>query len=149
MPGCGKTSVAAELAHLTGKEVVDADAEIVAQAGMSIPDIFAQSGEAAFRRLETQVLEQLGKRSGIILSTGGGCVTRQENYPFLHQNGQIFWLKRDIAALPTDGRPISQTTDLNKLFECRRPLYEAFADEIIENNGTLADAAEKILEKLL
>ena len=149
MPGCGKTSVAAELAHLTGKEVVDADAEIVAQAGMTIPEIFVKSGEAAFRRLETQVLEQLGKRSGIILSTGGGCVTRQENYPLLHQNGQIFWLKRDIATLPTDGRPISQTTDLNKLFECRRPLYEAFADEIIENNGTLADAAEKILEKLL
>ena len=149
MPGCGKTSVAAKLAHLTGKEVVDADAEIVAQAGMTIPEIFAKSGEAAFRRLETQVLEQLGKRSGIILSTGGGCVTRQENYPSLHQNGRIFWLKRDIAALPTDGRPISQTTDLNKLFECRRPLYEAFADEIIENNGTLADAAEKILEKLL
>lgn len=149
MPGCGKTSVAAELAHLTGKEVVDADAEIVAQAGMTIPEIFAKSGEAAFRRLETQVLEQLGKRSGIILSTGGGCVTSPENYPFLHQNGRIFWLKRQIAALPTDGRPISQTTDLNKLFECRRPLYEAFADEIIENNGTLADAAEKILEKLL
>ena len=149
MPGCGKTSVAAELAHLTGKEVVDADAEIVAQAGMTIPEIFVKSGEAAFRRLETQVLEQLGKRSGIILSTGGGCVTRQENYPLLHQNGQIFWLKRDIATLPTDGRPISQTTDLNKLFESRRPLYEAFADEIIENNGTLADAAEKILEKLL
>lgn len=149
MPGCGKTSVAAELAHLTGKEVVDADAEIVAQTGMTIPEIFAKSGEAAFRRLETQVLEQLGKRSGIILSTGGGCVTRPENYPLLHQNGRIFWLKRDIAILPTDGRPISQTTDLNKLFECRRPLYEAFADEIIENNGTLADAAEKILEKLL
>ena len=149
MPGCGKTSVAAELAHLTGKEVVDADAEIVAQAGMTIPEIFAKSGEAAFRRLETQVLEQLGKRSGIILSTGGGCVTRPENYPLLHQNGRIFWLKRDIAILPTDGRPISQATDLNKLFECRRPLYEAFADEIIENNGTLADAAEKILEKLL
>lgn len=149
MPGCGKTSVAAELARLTGKEVVDADAEIVKAAGMSIPEIFAQGGEEAFRKLETEVLSQLGKRSGIILSTGGGCVTKQENYPLLHQNGRIFWLKRSIAALPTDGRPISQSTDLNKLFEIRRPLYEAFADEIIENSGTLTDAAGKILEKLL
>lgn len=149
MPGCGKTSVATELARLTGKEVVDADAEIVKTAGMSIPEIFTQGGEEAFRKLETEVLSQLGKQSGIILSTGGGCVTRQENYPLLHQNGRIFWLKRDIAALPTDGRPISQSSDLNKLFEIRRPLYEAFADEIIENNGTLADAAGKILEKLL
>ena len=149
MPGCGKTSVATELARLTGKDVVDADAEIVKTAGMSIPEIFEQGGEEAFRKVETKVLEQLGKRSGIILSTGGGCVTRQENYPLLHQNGRIFWLRRDIAALPTDGRPISQSSDLNKLFEIRRPLYEAFADEIIENNGTLADAAGKILEKLL
>ena len=149
MPGCGKTSVAAELARLTGKEVVDADAEIVKAAGMSIPQIFAQGGEKAFRTVETTVLEQLGKRSGIILSTGGGCVTKQENYPLLHQNGRIYWLKRDIATLPTDGRPISQTTDLNKLFEIRSPLYEAFADEIIENNGTLEAAAGKILEKLL
>lgn len=149
MPGCGKTGVAAELARCTGKEAVDADAEIVAAAGMSIPEIFAQGGEDAFRKLETQVLEQLGKRSGIILSTGGGCVTRKENYPLLHQNGTVFWLQRDIAALPTDGRPISQTTDLNALYEIRRPLYEAFADQLIENNGTLADAANQILGRSL
>lgn len=149
MPGCGKTSVAAELSRLTGKEVVDADAEIVAAAGRSIPEIFAQEGEEAFRKLETTILQQLGKRSGIILSTGGGCVTRKENYPLLHQNGRIFWLQRDISALPTDGRPISQKSDLNELYEIRRPLYEAFADEVIENNGTLADAANQILGRSL
>ena len=149
MPGCGKTSVAAELSRLTGKEVVDADAEIVAAAGRSIPEIFAQEGEEAFRKLETTVLQQLGKRSGIILSTGGGCVTRKENYPLLHQNGRIIWLQRDISALPTDGRPISQKSDLNELYEIRRPLYEAFADEVIENNGTLADAANQILGRSL
>ena len=149
MPGCGKTSVAAELSRLTGKEVVDADAEIVAAAGMTIPEIFAQGGEDAFRKLETTVLQQLGKRSGIILSTGGGCVTRKENYPLLHQNGRIIWLQRDISALPTDGRPISQKSDLNELYEIRRPLYEAFADEVIENNGTLADAANQILGRSL
>lgn len=149
MPGCGKTSVAAELARQTGKEVVDADAQIVAEAGMSIPEIFAQGGEEAFRKLETKVLDQLGKRSGIILATGGGCVIRKENYPLLHQNGRIFWLQRDIASLPTEGRPISQTTDLNTLYEFRRPLYEAFADQIIENNGSIQDAAEKILGRSL
>lgn len=145
MPGCGKSTVAKVLSQLTGKEVVDADAQIVATAGMSIPEIFAQGGEDAFRKLETQVLTQLGKRSGIILATGGGCVTRPENYPLLHQNGQIFWLKRDIGVLPTDGRPISQSTDLERLYEMRRPLYEAFADHVIDNNGTVQEAAEKIL----
>ena len=145
MPGCGKSTVAKELSRLTGKEAVDADAQIVATAGMSIPEIFAQSGEDGFRNVETRVLAELGKRSGIILATGGGCVTRPENYPLLHQNGRIFWLKRDIKQLPTAGRPISQTTDLNKLYDVRRPLYEAFADHVIENNGTVQKAAEKIL----
>lgn len=149
MPGCGKSTVAQRLAQLTGKEVVDADAQIVATAGMSIPEIFAQGGEDAFRKIETQVLSELGKGSGIILATGGGCVTRSENYPLLHQNGTIFWLKRDINKLPTKGRPISQSTDLNKLYEIRRPLYDAFADHVIENDGSVQDAAEKILGRSL
>lgn len=149
MPGCGKSTVAKRLAQLTGREVVDADAQIVAAAGMSIPEIFAQGGEETFRKIETQVLAELGKRSGIILATGGGCVTRAENYPLLHQNGTIFWLKRDVAKLPAEGRPISQSTDLNQLYEARWPLYEAFADHVIENDGTLQDAAEKILGRSL
>lgn len=149
MPGCGKSTVAKALSRLTGKEVVDADAQIVATAGMSIPEIFARGGEEAFRKLETQVLAQLGKRSGIILATGGGCVTKPENYPLLHQNGQIFWLKRDTCQLPTNGRPISQSTDLGKLYEIRRPLYETFADRVIDNNGTVQEAAEKILGRSL
>ena len=149
MPGCGKSTVAKRLAQLTGKELVDADAQIVATAGMSIPEIFAQGGEEAFRKLETQVLAQLGKRSGIILATGGGCVTREQNYPLLHQNGRIIWLKRDIEKLPTNGRPISQANDLGKLYAARRPLYEAFADQVIDNNGTIQEAAEQILGRSL
>ena len=149
MPGCGKSTVAKRLAQLTGKELVDADAQIVATAGMSIPEIFAQGGEEAFRKLETQVLAQLGKRSGIILATGGGCVTREQNYPLLHQNGRIIWLKRDNEKLPTNGRPISQANDLGKLYAARRPLYEAFADQVIDNNGTIQEAAEQILGRSL
>ena len=72
---------------------------------MSIPEIFAQSGEETFRKLETEVLAEQGKRSGIILSTGGGCVTRPENYPLLHQNGTIFRLTRDLAKLQRRAGP--------------------------------------------
>ena len=146
MPGCGKSTVARLLAQRTGKEAVDADAEIEKAAGMSIPEIFARGGEAAFRETETRVLAELGKRSGIILATGGGCVTRKENYPLLHQNGQIFWLKRELSQLPTNGRPISQSTDLGQLYKARRPLYEAFADHAVLNHGTPEEAAEAILE---
>lgn len=84
--------------------MVECDAYIEQQAGKTIPEIFAEGGETAFRRLETEALRELGKRSGIILSTGGGCVTRSENYPLLHQNGTIFCLTRDLSRLPISGR---------------------------------------------
>lgn len=83
--------MARRLGERLGREVVECDAYIEQQAGKTIPEIFAEGGETAFRRLETEALRELGKRSGIILSTGGGCVTRSENYPLLHQNGTIFW----------------------------------------------------------
>ena len=147
MPGCGKSTVGQLLARQTGKCFVDADAEIVKSAGMSIPEIFNKQGEAGFRAWETKILQQLGQQSGLVIATGGGCVTREENYPLLHQNGTIFWLQRDIAALPTDGRPLSQTGSLQDMYQIRKPLYERFADRIILNNGTPENAAYRILEE--
>ena len=127
---------------------VDADAQIEALAGKSIPEIFARDGEEEFRRLETQVLADLGKQSGLILSTGGGCVTRERNYPLLHQNSRILWIRRDTASLPTAGRPLSQKTDPAVLYEQRRPLYEAFADAAVDNDGTQGETLTAILKLL-
>ena len=149
MPGSGKSTVAAALGKALGREVVEADALIAEKAGMSIPEIFAQSGEEGFRALETAVLSEQGKRSGIILSTGGGCVTRPENYPLLHQNGTIFCLTRSLSKLPTDGRPISQSTDLAQLYARRKPLYEQFADVTVSNDGPLESTLNTIKEALL
>lgn len=146
MPGCGKSTVAKALGEALGREVVEADALIAEKAGMTIPEIFAQQGEEGFRALETAVLAEQGKRSGIILSTGGGCVTREENYPLLHQNGTIFCLTRGLDKLPTDGRPISQSTDLAALYARRKPLYEHFADVTVSNDGPPADTLNVIME---
>ena len=146
MPGCGKSTVAARLHELTGRPVLDADERVAALAGKTIPEIFAESGEAGFRALETQALSELGKASGAILATGGGCVTREENYPSLHQNGTIFWLRRDTALLPREGRPLSQGADLQAMYEKRAPLYERFSDVIIQNDGTVDETARAILE---
>ena len=133
MPGCGKSSVGRLVAEQTGKIFVDMDAEIEKQAQKRIPRIFAEDGEAAFRALETQVLAEYGKQSGLVIATGGGCVTRVENYPLLHQNGRIFWLQRDIDKLPTDGRPLS--VNLEEMYRVRQPMYAAFAEVVINNNG--------------
>lgn len=149
MPGSGKTTVGKLLAKKTGKAFVDADAYLVEKAGKSIPEIFAESDEAGFRALETEVLAELGKQSGLILATGGGCVTQERNLPLLHQNGTLFWLQRDLTQLPVDGRPLSQGADLTKMYEIRKPMYQRFADYTADNNGdpeTTAEAIVNILE---
>ena len=145
MPGCGKTTVGQLLAEKTGRKFVDADKEIVRLAGKSIPEVFTEDGEGVFRNLETEVLAELGKRSGLVIATGGGCVTQERNYPLLHQNGTIFWLKRDLSNLPTDGRPLSQATSAEEMYRVRKPLYEAFSDHIVENSGDLNTAVNQIL----
>lgn len=145
MPGCGKSTVGEKLAEITGRPLVDLDVEIVKRAGKSIPEIFIAEGESGFRALETEVIQEFGKGSGQILATGGGCVTREENYPPLHQNGTIFYLLRDLKLLPTDGRPLSQANPLERLYRQRKPLYERFADHAVDNNGALADTVGEIL----
>ena len=124
MPGCGKSTIGKLLAEKTGKRFIDADEEVLKLAGKAIPDIFSQSGELGFRELETKILHTFGMKSGLVISTGGGCVTKKENYESLHQNGTIIWLQRDISSLPTDGRPLSITGDLEKIYLVREPIYE-------------------------
>lgn len=148
MPGSGKSTVGQILAESLGKRFVDADAAIEKKAGISIPEIFARSGEAGFRKFETQVLGELGKQSGLVIATGGGCVTRAENYPLLHQNGTIFCLNRRIDCLPIDGRPLSQSGKLEEMYRVRAPLYERFADCQIDNNGEPRAAAAQIIKAL-
>ncbi len=148
MPGCGKSSIAKALAQRTGRPVYDADEEIEKRTGKLIPEIFAEGGEEAFRALETEVLADLGKRSGAILSTGGGCVTRQENYPLLCQNSRIVWIQRDIGLLAKEGRPLSMAGDINQIYVKRKPFYESFADFSVVNDGTPESCAALICKEL-
>ena len=148
MPGCGKTTVGRALAGKLGRTFVDLDEEIVRRAGTSIPEIFAREGEAGFRERESALVREFGERTGLVVSTGGGVVTRRENYIPLKQNGLLLHLRRDPAALPTDGRPLSQATAPEELWRRRAPLYAAFADGEIDNNGTLAWTLEEIEKEM-
>ncbi len=148
MPGSGKSVVAQALGQRLHRPVIETDAEIVKSAGKSIPEIFERSGEAEFRRLETAEMQASGKLSERIISTGGGVVTVGENYQYLHQNGVIVWLERDTSKLPTDGRPISQKSNLKELYEKRKPMYERFADIKVTNDGTVYETVEKIIQEI-
>ena len=148
MPGCGKTTVGRALAEKLGRTFVDLDGEIVRRAGTSIPEIFAREGEAGFRERESALVRDFGARTGLVISTGGGVVTRPENRAPLRQNGVIFHLLRNPASLPTEGRPLSQATAPEELWRRREPLYAAFADRAIDNNGPLEEALEQIEKEL-
>lgn len=144
MPGCGKTTIGKLLARETGKQFVDADEALEARVGRKITDIIPTDGEAAFRCLETETLVELGKQSGFVIATGGGCVTQERNYPLLHQNGTILWLTRALDKLPTEGRPLSQTGKLQQMLATRQPMYRRFADAVIENDGTVEETLAQI-----
>ncbi len=148
MPGSGKTRVGEQIALLTGREHIDLDRALEERLGMPCADFIVERGEAAFREQETAALFDISKRSGLVLSTGGGVVTRDENYPLLHQNGEIFCLQRALERLPSAGRPVSQALGAQTIYAQRKPLYARFADAMIDNNGTPEAAAAQILEVL-
>ena len=135
MPGCGKTTVGRRLASLTGREFIDIDAEIVKAAGKTIPEIFADDGEAVFRALETQVTGEVCKKSGCIISCGGGVVTRPENRRLLRQNSTVVFIVRDIHSLATKGRPLSKTNSAEDLWNARSPMYKDWSDVKMLNTG--------------
>lgn len=148
MPGSGKTTVGRELAGMLGREFFDSDELIVDKAGCSIEEIFASGGEEEFRRIEHDVLEELTKMSGKVISTGGGSVTRPENVDLMHQNSAVVWLRRNIDELPTDGRPLSKANKLTEMYRIREPMYRAAASVVIDNEFSPAETAEKIREAL-
>lgn len=148
MPGCGKSTVGRALARRLGKEFLDLDQLVVEEARKSIPAIFAQEGEEAFRAMESRIVRRAGGRTGCVISTGGGVVTRRENYAPLHQNGVIVHLTRSLDLLPKAGRPVSQRTDPAALWRQREGLYRAFADAEADNNGPLEATLEQIEKEL-
>ena len=146
MPSSGKSTAGKKLAEVLGREFVDTDEVIVETAGMSIPEIFSRYGEEHFRKIEHEAVKQTAKRSGLIIATGGGVVTREENYLPLHENGKIVFIERDINELSTDGRPLSQKGNLQKMYEARLPLYLSFCDAKAQCENDVMKTVENILK---
>lgn len=151
MPGSGKTSVGRLLGQELGREFVDVDELIVRQAGCSISQIFADRGEAGFRRLEAEAVAELAKGSGMVIATGGGAVLQGENRRRLRQNGRLILLDRPLAQLlPTADRPLANDTDkMVKLYRERLPLYNSAADLTVKVEGPPQSVARSIIRSLL
>ncbi len=147
MPGCGKSTAGKNLAELTGRVLVDTDTVIEELTGKHPSEIIRESGEDAFRDIETQAVREISKRSGIVIATGGGIVKRSENIPLLRQNGKIFYLNCPTDELPvTPDRPLSSSrAAIEKLFLTRNLLYTLAADaevNVSHKNAPEVTAAE-------
>jgi len=135
MPGCGKTSVGASIAEMTGRDFIDADELIVKRTGRTAERIILDDGEEVFRKLESGILREICKKSGTVIATGGGAVTRPENYRVIRQNGVVFHLRMDVSRLPVTGRPLSARAGAGVLAKERMPLYESWSDFEASNDG--------------
>lgn len=147
MPGSGKSTVGRILGEISHRKVYELDEMIAEAAGKTIPEIFASEGEEGFRKIESQIVYEASKNNGAVIITGGGAVTREENYYPLHQNSRIYQIKRDLDTLATDGRPLSKDLEtLKRMYAVRKPMYERFADVSFENSSTPEDCAKMIWE---
>ncbi len=145
MPGSGKSLISDILSEKTGRLNLDTDSSVLVLTGKTAAEIIEKEGEAAFRKTENKAAATLGKRTGLIIATGGGIVTEEENYRPLAQNGIIFHIKRNLEDLPTEGRPLSERIGLEALYEARGPIYEEWADVEVENTDP-EKAADEIIE---
>lgn len=144
MPGVGKTTVGSVLTQLTGRTFIDCD-DAFESLYENPSDYISHYGENEFRIKETAILNSIQDETGIIIATGGGVITRPENFALLRQNGHIFWLQRPLEKLSTEGRVLSGNSieRLRALYAVREPLYRQFAQDVIPFTEP-EEAAKKI-----
>ena len=147
MPGVGKTTVGKALGEAMGRTCVDVDQELEKEIG-DISTYITEQGEPAFREKEAEMIAKLGTQTGLIISTGGGCVTVPKNYAHLRQNGRIYQLTQPVENLSTSGRVLSSggIERLRELEATRTPMYESFAQCIVEHNRNAPETVSAILE---
>ena len=147
MPGVGKTTVGKALGEEMGRTCVDVDHELEKEIG-DISTYITEQGEPAFREKEAEVIAKFGTQTGLIISTGGGCVTVPKNFAHLRQNGRIYQLTQPVENLSTSGRVLSSggIERLRELEATRTPMYESFAQCIVEHNRNAPETVSAILE---
>ena len=150
MPGCGKSTIGKILAKELGKEFADSDEGIVKKQGVTIPEIFADKGEAYFREIESEVIKEFSVKQGLVLATGGGAVLNSQNVDLLKENGVILFLDRDLRDIEaTSDRPLSSNRDdLEKRYKERYPIYISSADYRIDCTNDINENIKTIKEVL-
>jgi shikimate kinase len=143
MMGSGKTTVGRLAAERLGWPHLDSDAEVEEATGKTVPEIFAEQGEPAFRAAETEALRRALDVAPVVVSVAGGAVLDAANRRMLHDAGTVVWLRAEVATLAGrvgdgHGRPLLDDDPrraLGELDAVRRPLYEEVADTVVDVDG--------------
>lgn len=153
--GTGKTSVGREVARRLGREFVDMDALIEARAGMTVADIFAQQGEACFRRLEAALCRELAARTGLVIATGGGALIPDTNRQSLSASGPVVCLTASPDEIlrrleATGDRPLLNVADpraeVERLLGMRREAYQSIPWQIDTTGLSVEEVATRVIE---
>lgn len=154
MPGSGKSLLARNIAAVTGRTLVDLDIAFAEKFGRTPAEVISESGEDAFREMECEIAAEFLPKSGLVVSCGGGVVTRDVNKFYVRCNSNVFYLERPLTALTDKNRPISQLHGVEKLYEQRKDKYETWCDYKVsydrfeEKNDFYDRAIADILGKL-
>lgn len=145
MPGSGKSTLGQMISAETERTLLDTDDIITEQEGRTPASIIENDGETAFRLIEASVVSNAGAQSGQVIATGGGIVTRRENFNALRQNSVIVFINRPPQLLAFDNRPLSGGIDVRcALYEARLPLYREICDIEIDGSGSITEVAETL-----
>ncbi len=152
--GTGKSEVGRLVARKLGRPFVDMDALIEAREGRTIADIFAQEGEAYFRRVEAQIVRELARRTGLVIATGGGALLSPENREAMTATGIVIclWADEDTLLRRLRGdetRPLLARPDreeaLRVLLRRRTPLYQQLPYHIDTTGKSVARVADEVI----
>ena len=155
MMGCGKSTIGRTLAAQMDCSLIDLDDLITAREGKSIPEIFAEGGDAGFRLCETAALKAACSELPCVVATGGGIITREENIALMHEHGTVVWLNRPledmIADVRQDTRPNlagDKEERMRTLFAAREALYRRAAHIEFDNSKIAAESARILAAQL-
>lgn len=150
----GKTTVGRELARMTGRRLIDTDAVIEASEGKNVPEIFAESGEPAFRAMERAAVEKSASESKSIVALGGGALMDEANLAAVRKSGVVYYLHTDAAVVVArasadpGSRPLLKGADIGqvmRMMDSRDPTYRRAADRVVDASRPAVDVASDIL----
>ena len=155
--GCGKSTIGKSAAKKTGRHFVDMDEYIEKQAGKTVAEIFAESGEEGFRELEHEACIELSKKRNLIVATGGGALTFERNVEVFRGTDTIVLLDVPLRIIRLrlrndKKRPLLQRPDRDKviteLYNSRMPKYLAAADVVAKGESTPLKTTNSLIEAL-